>query len=663
MMKKNQVLTFIFACCLFALSAQDTLYVKSDTDAWQGKTAYTNLQTAIDAATAGDQIWVAEGIYYPTSGIEGGTGRYRSFIMKSNIAIYGGFEGTENALSERQIIENEWGIDFAHPTILSGDINQTPGTNTDDVYHVLWYGNVTLATQVTINGFIVKNGYANGTEDIHQKGGAAVLQDACTIAYCVFQQNYAATQGGAIYLNPGSSISHCYFNDNHLLYASGKGGALYAATNSFLEIIVSYCSFEANTITTTNSEGGAFYSGNNNIFANNRFRYNDCTKNGGAACVSSGTQFQNCTFEQNHATNGGAIYSSNTNLVISNCLFNNNSSNTKGGAVYTTSSGCKIINCTLVGNNSGEGGAVYGNSNLMMFNAIVWNNAADIDSQISSGISCLYSAVQDVLMSGTGNLNISADNAADVQFVNPATVIGLPMTAQDSLEIATADYTINGLSVCRESGSTSNLQLSGYMFPETDLAGNPRIDGENIDMGAYEKQCLIETPELQYIVTDTIDPNSIIVEFEILNYDENITYEFLVNNELQSLQNGICEMTITAPDTLECHILAQNTGTGCQAEVMETFIFDSIHYTSILENEWGGFIIYPNPTSDEVHFDAEEWQNQNYQVEIYNIQGERIQQLNLNKETTISLKHLSSGVYFIEIKNNHFKQSYKIIKK
>ncbi|HPT52592.1 MAG TPA: hypothetical protein PK740_04850, partial [Bacteroidales bacterium] len=103
MMKKNQVLTFIFACCLFALSAQDTLYVKSDTDAWQGKTAYTNLQTAIDAATAGDQIWVAEGIYYPTSGIEGGTGRYRSFIMKSNIAIYGGFEGTENALSERQI--------------------------------------------------------------------------------------------------------------------------------------------------------------------------------------------------------------------------------------------------------------------------------------------------------------------------------------------------------------------------------------------------------------------------------------------------------------------------------------------------------------------------------------------------------------------------------
>jgi len=60
--------------------------------------AYDNaqLQTAINEATV-TQVWAAEGTYKPTSGSE----RNISFQMKNDVAIYGGFAGTETSLNQR----------------------------------------------------------------------------------------------------------------------------------------------------------------------------------------------------------------------------------------------------------------------------------------------------------------------------------------------------------------------------------------------------------------------------------------------------------------------------------------------------------------------------------------------------------------------------------
>jgi hypothetical protein len=66
------------------------------------------LQTAIAAAVAGDEIWVAAGIYKPTTT----NSRTVFFAMKSGVAVYGGFVGTEGLLTERNIAANA--------TILSG---------------------------------------------------------------------------------------------------------------------------------------------------------------------------------------------------------------------------------------------------------------------------------------------------------------------------------------------------------------------------------------------------------------------------------------------------------------------------------------------------------------------------------------------------------------
>lgn len=63
---------------------------------WQN--AYTNLQSALSNANANSEIWVAQGIYKPTSDP---TNREASFSLKNGLELYGGFVGTETQRSQR----------------------------------------------------------------------------------------------------------------------------------------------------------------------------------------------------------------------------------------------------------------------------------------------------------------------------------------------------------------------------------------------------------------------------------------------------------------------------------------------------------------------------------------------------------------------------------
>ena len=49
--------------------------------------AYTDLQSALTAATSGEEVWVAAGTYKPTAGAD----RIATFQLKNGVALYGGF--------------------------------------------------------------------------------------------------------------------------------------------------------------------------------------------------------------------------------------------------------------------------------------------------------------------------------------------------------------------------------------------------------------------------------------------------------------------------------------------------------------------------------------------------------------------------------------------
>ncbi|NIV28739.1 MAG: hypothetical protein GWN58_04235, partial [Anaerolineae bacterium] len=108
-----------------------------------------NLQTALGQAEDGDEIWVAEGVYYPGSGSDP---RTITFQLESGVEIYGGFDGTETQREER-----DW---ESHPTILSGDLDQDGILDDGNAYHVVSVSSASVDETSILDGFTITGGNA-----------------------------------------------------------------------------------------------------------------------------------------------------------------------------------------------------------------------------------------------------------------------------------------------------------------------------------------------------------------------------------------------------------------------------------------------------------------------------------------------------------------------
>src|SRR5512142_2142732 len=91
-----------FALPLQTAHAAGNIYYVTSTgtgtscSSWADADACSNLQTAINKASAGDQVWVAAGTYSaPQAG----------FTLSGGISLYGGFAG-EDSPSKRDLVNN-----------------------------------------------------------------------------------------------------------------------------------------------------------------------------------------------------------------------------------------------------------------------------------------------------------------------------------------------------------------------------------------------------------------------------------------------------------------------------------------------------------------------------------------------------------------------------
>jgi hypothetical protein len=284
--------------------------------------AFTDLQSALTAARSGDQIWVAQGTYRPTST----TDRAISFALKDGVGVYGGFAGTETAF---------WQRNPAHRvTTLSGDIG-TPGDNSDNSYHVVSTYFLTSAT--VLDGFTITGGYANGS-GFYQSNGAGLFNDhsAMTVANLTFTGNTAASGGGMDNESSTSALTNVIFTGNTAAYA---GGGLY---NSHSTPTLTNVLFAGNSAT---SWGG----GLENDF-------------------SSSPTLLNVTFSGNYAAlAGGAMYGFQSSATLTNCILWGDGAgrraNEFGGAQGTT----YTINYSVVG--GGAGGTANINADPLFVDA------------------------------------------------------------------------------------------------------------------------------------------------------------------------------------------------------------------------------------------------------------------------------------------------------
>jgi hypothetical protein len=200
---------------------------------------------------------------------------------------------------------------------------------------------------------------------------------------------------------------------------------------------------------------------------------------GGMLNENSYPTITNCIFHHNNSFNwGGAILNrGNGSAKISNTLFYANTASGGGAAFDYSNATPQYTNVTFANNNSSvNGGAIhtYANATSTLRNCIVWGNTA------AAAGSQLYSSGGSV----TSSYSLIPTGAADVSGSHSATnnISGNPLFT----DAANGDFTLSTTgSAAIDAGNTS---LFADAAIAKDLAGNPRIYNEPIDMGAYEAQ-------------------------------------------------------------------------------------------------------------------------------------------------------------------------------
>lgn len=302
--------------------------------------AFTTLHAALDSDCPGiTEIWVAEGTYLPTNMVD----RNASFTLRNGLAIYGGFNGSEESVNARKWKENE--------TILSGDIGAI-GDNSDNSFHVVKNISGGINGTAILDGFTITAGHADYVGDDESGGGMFNKSASPTIRNCNLKENSAGDRGGAVYNKKASPVfENCTFEDN----SANVGGATANYTSGSPNFL--RCQFNDNT---ANQMGGAVFS--NDATANMEacsFDGNMATNQGGAIFnISASPNLVNCTFLGNMADEGAAIGNMvNSSPDIINSTFHNNDAGAAGGTIRNHS-GCSpnVTNCILWGNHQGTGG-------------------------------------------------------------------------------------------------------------------------------------------------------------------------------------------------------------------------------------------------------------------------------------------------------------------
>ncbi|MEZ4961033.1 MAG: MopE-related protein [Saprospiraceae bacterium] len=296
--------------------------------------AFTDLQAALAIAQSGVEIWVAEGIYKPTTG----TDRTISFVMKNGVAIYGGFPN----MGIPTFADRNWA---ANPTILSGDLNDDDvisgsGStlsitgNGENSYHVIFNNNNGLDGTAVLDGFTIKGGNANGGGENDKGGGMFNISSSPKLVNCTFASNSASAGGGGMANSASSSeLTNCIFSGN---VAEINGGGMANYYNPSPEL--NNCSFFGN-MAESNGGGMANYLSSEPAVTNCTFSGNSATIGGGMSVLTSSSPLlTNCSFSGNAAIQGGGIFNDGYSPTLANCIlwgngievinFNNSSTTT-----------------------------------------------------------------------------------------------------------------------------------------------------------------------------------------------------------------------------------------------------------------------------------------------------------------------------------------------
>jgi hypothetical protein len=325
-------------------------------------------------AVSGDELWVAAGVYKPTTVA---TDRDASIVLKAGVAVYGGFAGGETAREERNPQTNV--------TIFSGDIDgdDIPSPIVTDASTATGLGNnsyhvVTGAAGATLDGVTITAGYS---PNLWQAGGGLFTDGSMTIYNVTFSGNWAFT-GGGLYGAAAVTITNSTFTGN---WADDKGGGIYGGGGTTLTNL---------TFTKNRATDGAGAAGNGLTLTSVTFTDNSASMRGGGFYVAGGTAtLTDVTFTHNRGGSGGiggGMTIEGNSLVpvtLNRVTFTDNYGATTGGGLGAWTGNVVLNDVTFSGNSASDGGAIgvadYG-GNWTLNNVLITGNSAGVGGGITT---------------------------------------------------------------------------------------------------------------------------------------------------------------------------------------------------------------------------------------------------------------------------------------
>lgn len=370
---------------------------------------------------------------------------------------------------------------------------------------------------------------SDGGGGIYCNGNNVPVVSGCTITGCGSKSG-----GGIAITGPGARIDSCLIEQCSANF-SGSGGGLHITGTG--QTVITRTGI---TDCTAPSAGGIYATASVSL-SECKVTGNDAENSGGGIWLDSvpSAVISHCNIEGNNANEAGGILAENSVLDLSHCTVSwNNSFQGYGGAVHGYASELSVINNQFTENRAASlGGAIFLEGsyldhphriiqNLFLLNGVYYEGKggtiyirgcrADVISTTISG----YMAGQgeSIYLEGTENVRVISTiltGQSDSQLVTEnasGTVVswcdirggwsgpGQGNFFQDPEFFKeyqywpqyTYDYSLKETSPCIDKGLPDT---TGWNLPMKDIAGNPRICNERMDIGAYESNFLFQSSD------------------------------------------------------------------------------------------------------------------------------------------------------------------------